>query len=84
LLSNLAPANEQGATIGVAQSAGSLARILGPLFAATLYTHIAPLPYVTCGVISILAGILALLRLGSAAEFVSKVSEGRVTRAPDS
>ena len=38
LLSNLAPANEQGATIGVAQSAGSLARILGPLFAATLYT----------------------------------------------
>ena len=84
LLSNLAPANEQGATIGVAQSAGSLARILGPLFAATLYTHIAPLPYVACGVISILAGILALLRLGSAAEFVSKVSEGRVTRAPDS
>jgi MFS family permease len=84
LLSNLAPANEQGATIGVAQSAGSLARILGPLFAATLYTHIAPLPYVTCGVISILAGVLALLRLGSPAESVSKVSEGRVTRAPDS
>jgi MFS family permease len=64
LLSNLAPANEQGATIGVAQSAGSLARILGPLFAATLYTHVASLPYVTCGVISILAGILAFLRLG--------------------
>jgi len=64
LLSNLAPANEQGATIGVAQSAGSLARILGPLFAATLYTHIAPLPYVTCGVISILAGVLAVGRLG--------------------
>jgi DHA1 family tetracycline resistance protein-like MFS transporter len=40
LLSNLAPANEQGATIGVAQSAGSLARILGPLFAATLYMRI--------------------------------------------
>jgi MFS family permease len=64
LLSNLAPANEQGATIGVAQSAGSLARILGPLFAATLYIHVASLPYVTCGVISILAGALALLRLG--------------------
>jgi MFS family permease len=64
LLSNLAPANEQGATIGVAQSAGSLARILGPLFAATLYTHVASLPYVTCGVISILAGILAIGRLG--------------------
>ncbi len=64
LLSNLAPANEQGATIGVAQSAGSLARIFGPLFAATLYTHVASLPYVTCGVISILAGALAMLRLG--------------------
>jgi MFS family permease len=64
LLSNLAPANEQGATIGVAQSAGSLARILGPLFAATLYTYIASLPYVTCGIISILAGILAIGRLG--------------------
>jgi MFS family permease len=84
LLSNLAPPNEQGATIGVAQSAGALARIFGPLFAATLYTHVASLPYVTCGIISILAGVLALLRLGSAAEFVSKVSEGRGTRAPDS
>jgi len=64
LLSNLAPANEQGATIGVAQSAGALARIIGPLFAATLYLRIAPLPYVTCGVISILAGALAMQRLG--------------------
>ncbi len=37
LLSNLTPANEQGfATIGVAQSAGALARIVGPIFAATL------------------------------------------------
>ena len=59
LLSNLAPANEQGATIGVAQSAGALARILGPLFAATLYLHIPMLPYVICGAISIIAGLLA-------------------------
>jgi MFS family permease len=64
LLSNLAPANEQGATIGVAQSAGSLARILGPLFAVILYLRVAPLPYVTCGVISILSGVLAVRRLG--------------------
>ena len=53
LLSNLAPANEQGATIGVAQSAGAMARILGPLFAATLYLRIAPLPYVLCGGLAI-------------------------------
>jgi MFS transporter, DHA1 family, tetracycline resistance protein len=58
LLSNLAPANEQGATIGVAQSAGAMARILGPLFAAILYLRIAPLPYVFCGGLSILAALL--------------------------
>jgi MFS family permease len=63
LLSNLTPANEQGATIGVAQSAGSLARIFGPMFAATLYLHHAALPYLICGVISILAGLLAAMRL---------------------
>jgi DHA1 family tetracycline resistance protein-like MFS transporter len=59
LLSNLTAAQEQGATIGVAQSAGSLARILGPMFAATLYVHIPALPYVTCAVVSVLAGFLA-------------------------
>jgi len=58
MLSNLAPANEQGATIGIAQSAGALARILGPLFAVTLYTHITPLPYVFCGGLAILAAVL--------------------------
>ncbi len=64
LLSNLAPANEQGATIGVAQSAGALARIVGPIFAATLYLQVPMLPYVICGAISILAGVLAIQRLG--------------------
>ena len=63
LLSNLAPANEQGATIGVAQSAGALARIVGPLFAASLYFHVPMLPYVICGGISILAATLAAVRL---------------------
>jgi len=63
LLSNLAPANEQGATIGVCQSAGALARIVGPLFAASLYFHLPMLPYVVCGGISIVAALLAALRL---------------------
>ncbi|HTY89536.1 MAG TPA: MFS transporter [Candidatus Acidoferrum sp.] len=58
LLSNLAPPSEQGATIGVAQSAGALARILGPMFAATLYTYIAPLPYVFCGALAVVAALL--------------------------
>ena len=65
LLSNLTPANEQGATIGVAQSAGSLARIIGPLFAATLYVYAPSMPYVICGGISILAGGLAAVRLSA-------------------
>ena len=63
MISNLAPANEQGATIGVAQSAGALARIVGPIFAASLYFHVPMLPYVVCGGISILAAILAAVRL---------------------
>ncbi|MEI8291194.1 MAG: MFS transporter [Verrucomicrobiota bacterium] len=63
LLSNLAPATEQGATIGVAQSAGALARIVGPLFAASLYFHSAVLPYVICGAVSLVAAMLAVLRL---------------------
>ncbi len=63
LLSNLASSREQGATIGVAQSAGSLARIIGPLFAATLYTHIPALPYLICGAVSILTGLIAAQRL---------------------
>jgi multidrug resistance protein len=59
MLSNLAAASEQGATIGVAQSAGSLARIIGPIFAATLYTHIPALPYLVCGAVSIGTGLIA-------------------------
>jgi DHA1 family tetracycline resistance protein-like MFS transporter len=58
MLSNLTPTNEQGATIGVAQSAGSLARIVGPLFAATLYGHVPMLPYLICGGISIVTGLI--------------------------
>ena len=63
LLSNLAPAGEQGATLGVAQSAGALARVVGPLFAASLYFHAPMLPYLVCGGISIIAAILAAARL---------------------
>jgi MFS family permease len=78
LLSNLAPANEQGATIGVAQSAGSLARILGPIFAATLYLRIPMLPYLTCGAISVVAGVLAIQTLGKGNE----TAGGESSKAP--
>jgi DHA1 family tetracycline resistance protein-like MFS transporter len=48
LLSNLTSANEQGSTIGVAQGAGSLARIVGPIFATGILHFFPPLPYLTC------------------------------------
>ena len=64
LLSNLAPANEQGATIGVAQSAGSLARILGPIFATTALVWQPALPYLASTVLLLLTtvGVVQKLR----------------------
>ncbi len=48
LLSNLTHEQEQGANIGVAQGAGSLARILGPLFGTTTLDYLPALPYLIC------------------------------------
>ena len=59
LLSNLTAAHEQGANIGVAQGAGSLARILGPLFATGLLPIQPALPYLVCtGVLFCTTGLL--------------------------
>jgi MFS family permease len=63
LLSNLTPDQEQGATIGVAQGAGSLARILGPLFATTLLPYLAPLPYLICAAVLLLTTVLVAQKL---------------------
>ncbi|HTI97608.1 MAG TPA: MFS transporter [Dongiaceae bacterium] len=59
MISNLTPAAEQGATIGVAQSMGSLARIGGPIFAASLLDLHPALPYLICGGISLVAAFFA-------------------------
>jgi MFS family permease len=59
MISNLTPAHEQGATIGVAQGAGSLARILGPIFATALLAYSPLLPYVICA--GVLLGTTALV-----------------------
>lgn len=63
LISNLTEANEQGATLGVAQSAGSLARILAPLFAGTLYDVRPYAPYIICAVLAVITGLIALQKL---------------------
>ncbi len=57
LMSILTPAHEQGATIGVAQSAGSLARIVGPLFASLVYHFKPSIVYLTCAFISALTAV---------------------------
>ena len=73
LLSNLTPAHEQGANIGVAQGAGSLARILGPLFATGLLPYQAALPYLVC------TGVL----LGTTVFFVQQFRGASPAAAPN-
>ncbi|HAM70367.1 MAG TPA: MFS transporter [Verrucomicrobiales bacterium] len=63
LISKNSPVDEQGASLGVAQSFGSLARILGPLFATTLYAQSPKLPYFICGGIALAAGVIAMGRI---------------------
>ncbi len=63
MISNLTAADEQGVTIGVAQSMGALARILGPITMVPLFYRQPPLPYVICGGLSLLTGLIAWQRL---------------------
>jgi MFS transporter, DHA1 family, tetracycline resistance protein len=64
MLSNFTPPDEQGATIGVAQGAGSLARIAGPIFATTLLHYLPALPYVLCALILVGATPIVISKLG--------------------
>jgi MFS transporter, DHA1 family, tetracycline resistance protein len=59
LISLKSPVDEQGANLGVGQSFGSLARILGPIFASTLFFVKPALPYVICGGIALLTAWFA-------------------------
>jgi len=63
LLSNLTPMDEQGATIGVAQGAGSLARIVGPVFATTTLHYFPPLPYLTCTIVLLITAAVFARRM---------------------
>ncbi len=68
LISILTPSGEQGATIGVAQSFGSLARIAGPIFAGALFHFNAKIPYLACAGVSLVAALLAWKKLDKAAQ----------------
>jgi hypothetical protein len=63
MISKSAEAHEQGAILGVAQSVGTLARIVGPIFATTAFAWQPALPYVICAAVAILAGVMAAGRL---------------------
>jgi MFS transporter, DHA1 family, tetracycline resistance protein len=63
LISILTPENEQGATMGVTQSAGSLARIIAPVFATVVYDFSKSAPYVICAVVSVVSGLVAYVYL---------------------
>jgi MFS family permease len=51
--------HEQGANLGVAQSFGALARILGPIFASVLFFVHHALPYLICGGIALATSFFA-------------------------
>jgi MFS family permease len=59
LISLNASSDEQGEIMGVTQSIGSLARIIGPPFALGLMDVSTELPYLICAVIAVLAAIPA-------------------------
>ncbi len=74
LLSRLTPATEQGATLGVAQGAGSLARVLGPPFAGLVFDHHTALPYLICGGLALLTGLVAWRQIAPAEALLAQHS----------
>jgi MFS family permease len=59
LLSILTPPEEQGSALGVAQSAGTLARILGPILATAIYGYRPHLTYVVASLLAFVAVLWA-------------------------
>lgn len=64
LISLRTSAKEQGATLGVAQSAASLARIFGPILANVLYAVKPAAPYLACAALALFTGLVAWNYLG--------------------
>jgi hypothetical protein len=63
MISVLTAAHEQGATLGVAQSVGSLARIIGPIAAGAFYQFRPSTPYMVCAAISLATAMFAWMAL---------------------
>ena len=77
LISRLTSASDQGATLGVAQAVGSLARIAGPLFAGIFFVMHPAWPYVACAAMAlftfavVVLKLIPALRANAAAEMLS-------------
>jgi DHA1 family tetracycline resistance protein-like MFS transporter len=67
LISMRTPANEQGSTLGVAQGAGALARIAGPIFASATFDWHPSVPYVFCAAMALITGVVTAIRIPSQA-----------------
>jgi MFS family permease len=65
MISILTPAHEQGATMGVSQGTGSLARIIGPVFATGVFVYHHSIPYVVCSVLCFVTALAAQVLLAS-------------------
>jgi MFS family permease len=63
LISIFTPAEEQGAVLGVTQSAGTLGRIFGPLFATATYALFPHFPYLAGAGLCVIAGLIAVKKL---------------------
>jgi len=63
LISRRAAATEQGETLGVAQSVGSLSRVLGPLLAGALFAGFGRSSPYFCGVVLMIAATAIACRL---------------------
>jgi len=75
LISLNASSAEQGEVMGVTQSVGSLARIIGPILALSLMDFRLELPYLICAFIAIIASILAILLIVSPSKEAMKQTE---------
>lgn len=63
LVSRHSPLDQQGVTMGVVQNAATLARVVGPVMATTLYHWRMSAPFVFCSLLAAVAGVVAFARL---------------------
>jgi len=60
-ISQLADPRDQGSTLGVSQSLGSLARIIGPLWGGWVFDHLGVrFPFYTAGGLMLVAWVLSV------------------------